>query len=131
MRDYGINEVPKEGDSVNFYLNHLLNEGLLGEGTLIQKTEEMSPLTFIVNDSHGSPRLQEVWSYEKWQVKVSSITKEGEFQNIKVGDILERRIRRFARIGVMCKSVEKVVKSKKYSEIVDNFELIPGMGQCF
>lgn len=119
------------GDLVEVYEDYHNNIGYYGEGLLLEKIEEMSPLTFILEDNYGSPRLQEVWSFEKWKIEMTNPLGLSESRNIKVGDIVNKNLRCFARIGVSANSVDPIEKPKQYSEIIDNFEIVPGWGQCF
>jgi hypothetical protein len=122
----------KEGDIVYLYENFRLSEGHLGIAKLVMKLEDKSRLTYITEDNYGSPRLQKVWSYEVWEVEIISSTNRGRlYYNMKRGDLISRKLKVFGGIGVPANSVEPKEPTKLYSDIFDNFEIVPGWGQCF
>ncbi len=120
------------GDIVPIFLSAESEEELLGYGKILEFIADVDEKLCFIRQEMPTHK-QEVWAPRKARLELQEITTLGESFNLSEGKIIRKKIGIPYRIGVASSSaLAKYTFSSSYNKyILDNFELIPGWGQCF
>ena len=105
--------------------------GLLGKGVIKEYLDKPNSKQTFIRKEMPSDK-QEVWATRKCRIMVVGTTAKGIWHNLVAGEYVVRNIAHPYRIGITSASYKQRKPIKKYPRMrMDNFELIPGKGQCF
>ena len=121
----------KIGEKVSIYTDIMNGQGLLGIGIIEKYLEEPNTKLAFIRKEMPSDK-QEVWTPRKCRIRVVGLNPKGLWHNLVVGECYTRDIAHPYRIGITSASYKKIKPIEKYPRIrMDNFEIVPGWGQCF
>ena len=121
----------KVGETIPIYTDFRNGRGLLGIAIIKEFLEEVDAKQTFIRKEMPSDK-QEVWAPRKTKLHVVGINNKGLSHNIVGGTAIIRNIAHPYRIGISSSKYKKVKAIDKYPRMrMDNFELVPGWGQCF
>lgn len=118
------------------YLDHMNEEGLLGHAHIIELVEKEQPKGSYIKllpkgEKEPKEEDQEVYNSQEWIVEYIDVTELGKRHHCKPKQPDVRKIPFLQRIGIATSGSKNKEDKLLSSNLVDNFEIVPGWGQCF